>query len=162
MARSSVLERSVRIAVPVEDAFAFHLDTRNAALISPRSMRVLGVEGTFPVVAGSRVVMRLRPAGSPVAMSWRVRIEEVEAPVRIVDVAERSPFASWRHEHLFRSVGDGACEMTDRLGYRLPGGPAGRLADRLLVRRQLERAFAERHRLTREVLEGAARDRAGA
>jgi ligand-binding SRPBCC domain-containing protein len=161
MTSGSVLERSVRIAAPVEEVFAFHLDTRNAALISPRSMRVLGVEGTFPVVAGARVVMRLRPAGSPIAMSWRVRIEEVEAPARIVDVAERSPFASWRHEHLFRSAGGGGCEMTDRLEYRLPGGPVGRLADRLLVRRRLEHAFAERHRLTREVLERAARGAAG-
>ena len=36
-------------------------------------------------------------------MSWRVRIESVEPPNRIVDVAERSPFASWRHEHIFQA-----------------------------------------------------------
>lgn len=153
MARSSVLERSVAIAAPVEDVFAFHLDTRNAALIAPASMRVLGVEGTFPVVPGARVVMRMRPARSPFAMGWRVRIEEVEAPSRIVDVAERSPFAHWRHEHLFRPLGPGRCEMTDRLEFRLPAGPLGRLAERLVVRRQLEAAFEERHRLTRELLE---------
>ena len=161
MARNSVLERSVEIAAPVEDVYAFHLDTRNAALISPRSMRVLGVEGTFPVVAGARVVMRLRPAGSPVAMSWRVLIAEVVPPALIVDVAERSPFAAWRHEHLFRPLGADRCEMTDRLEYRLPAGPLGRLADRLIVRRQIEGAFAERHRLTRELLERAARGEAG-
>lgn len=156
MAQASVLERSVEIAAPVEDVFDFHLDTRNAALISPPSMRVLGVEGTFPVTPGSIVMMRLRPAGSPFAMRWRVRIAEVVAPTRVVDVAERSPFAEWRHEHLFRSLGPGRCEMTDRLEYRLPFGPLGRLAERLLVRRQLEGAFAERHRLTRELLEGRA------
>lgn len=156
MARASVLERSVAIAAPVADVFAFHLDTRNAALIAPSSMRVLDVEGTFPVVPGARVGMRMRPARSPFAMRWRVRIEEVEPPSRIVDVAERSPFAEWRHEHLFRPLGPGSCEMTDRLEYRLPAGPLGRLAERLLVRGRLEAAFAERHRLARELLERGA------
>lgn len=156
MAWTSVPERSVAIAAPVEDVFAFHLDTRNAALISPPSMRVLGVEGTFPVIPGALVTMRLRPARSPFAMRWRVRIEAVELTSRIVDVAERSPFASWRHEHRFRSLGPSRSEMTDRLEYRLPGGPLGRLAERLVVRRQLEAAFAERHRLTRELLESRA------
>lgn len=154
MGSPSVLERSVEIEVPVEDLFAFHLDTRNAAQISPRSTRILDVRGEFPVTAGARVEMRMRPFPSPVAQTWRVRIDAVEAPSRIVDVAERSPFASWRHEHLFQSLGPGRSLMTDRLTYALPGGPIGRLADRLLARRQLARAFAERHRLTKELLEG--------
>ncbi len=158
----SVIESSVEIAAPVEDVFAFHLDTRNARLISPRSTRLVSVEGRFPVVPGSVVTMRIRQRPSPVAMTWRVRIEAVEPHKRIVDVAERSPFASWRHEHLFQSLGPGRSLMTDRLSYRVPGGPIGRIADRLVVRRQLARAFAERHRRTRDLLEERARERPGA
>lgn len=155
MARPSVLERSVEIAAPVEEVFAFHLDTRNAARISPPSTRVLDVRGTFPVTAGAIVEMRMRERPSPVATTWRVRIEAVDPPARIVDVAERSPFAAWRHEHLFTPLGPDRCRMTDRVTYRLPAGPLGALADRLLVRRMLGRAFAERHRRTRQVLEAA-------
>lgn len=157
MADPSVLERSVEIAAPVEDVFAFHLDTRNAALISPADTAILGVEGEFPVRTGSVVRMRMRQRPSPFAMRWRVRIEEVRAPERVVDVAERSPFAAWRHEHLFAAAGEGRTVMTDRVTYRLPGGPLGRLADRVFLRRRLEAAFAERHRLTRELLERRAR-----
>ena len=47
MARPSIIERSVEIAAPIEDVFTFHLDTRNAALISPAGTQILGVEGTF-------------------------------------------------------------------------------------------------------------------
>ena len=43
--------------------------------------------------------------------------------------------------------------MTDRVTYRLPLRPARRLVQRLVVRRQLESAFAERQRRTRELLE---------
>lgn len=161
MARPSVLERSVEIAAPVEEVFAFHLDTRNASLISPASTRILGVEGTFPVETGSIVSMRMRQRPMPLAMTWRIRIEDVTAPDRVVDVAERSPFAAWRHEHLFTALGPGRCRMTDRVTYRLPGGVLGGLVDRLAVRRQLSAAFSERHRLTRELLERRAREGAG-
>ncbi len=153
MPKPSLLERSVEIAMPVEDVFAFHLDTRNAALISPEGTRILAVEGTFPVRTGAEVTMRMRQRPTPFAMTWRVRIEEVLAPTRIVNVAERSPFAQWRHEHLFAPLENGGTRMTDRVTYRLPGGPLGRIVDRLLVRRQLGAAFEERHRRTRHLLE---------
>ena len=150
---ASRIERSVEIAAPVGDVFAFHLDTRNAAQVSPRGQRVVGVEGAFPVTPGSVVTMRMRRWPLPGTTAWRVRIEAVDAPRRIVDVAERSPFASWRHEHHFQSLGPERTLMTDRLAYRLPGGLLGRAVDRLALRRLLGRALAERHRLTRARLE---------
>ena len=161
MRTPSVIERSVEIAAPVQDVFAFHLDTRNAVFISPRGTRMLAVEGTFPVTGGSRVQMTIRQFPSPVAMKWRVRIESVEQPRRIVDVGERSPFAAWRHEHIFQSLGPGRTLMTDRVSYRLPAGPLGAILDRLVVRRWMAHGFAERHRLTRELLEERARAGAG-
>ncbi|WP_217915834.1 SRPBCC family protein [Miltoncostaea marina] len=152
--RTPGIERSVEIAAPVDEVFAFHLDTRNAARIAPRGQRVVGVDGVFPVTAGGVVVMRMRHPPLPLTITWRVRIEIVEPPHRIVDVAERSPFAAWRHEHIFQPLGPGRTLMTDRVTYRLPGGPVGRVAGRLIVRPLLARAFAGRHRRTREVLEG--------
>jgi ligand-binding SRPBCC domain-containing protein len=152
-----LLERSVEIAAPASAVFDFHLDTRNAAVIFPAGTRVVSVEGDFPVRPGKLVTMRMRQRPVPVTVAWRVRIESVEPDRRIVDVAERSPFALWRHEHLFRELDPGRTLMTDRVTYRLPGGRLGRLAERLLVRRRLEDAFAERHRRTREVLEASVR-----
>jgi ligand-binding SRPBCC domain-containing protein len=148
-----VLERSVEVAAPVADVFAFHLDARNAALVAPPGTAVLAVEGPVPLAVGELVTMRMRERPLPVTITWRVRIESVEPDRRIVDVAERSPFALWRHEHLFRELGPGRTLMTDRVTYRLPAGRLGRLADRLAVRPRLERGFAERQRRTRELLE---------
>ena len=162
MAQPHRFERSVEIAAPVEDVFAFHLDTRNATTISPRGTHISHVTGRFPVMPGALVTMRMRQWPSPVGTTWRVRIDAVEPPHRIVDRAERSPFRSWRHEHLFQPLGPGRTLMTDRVEYRLPLGPLGRLADRLLVRRQLTHAFAERHRRTRALFAARAREGAGA
>ncbi len=156
MPSPSVLERSVEIEVPAADLYAFHLDPRNAALIAPAGTRVTSVEAPVPLVPGALVTMRMRRRRLPLSLAWRVRVETVEPGRRIVDVAERSPFALWRHEHLFRELGPDRSLLTDRVAYRLPGGRAGRLAERLLVRRLLETTFAERQRRTREVLEGRA------
>lgn len=158
MAAPRLLERSVEIAAPVEDVYAFHLDARNAALISPPGARVSDVAGPCPLTEGAVVEMRIRAPGLPVAPRWRVRVAELRAPLVIVDVAERSPFAEWRHEHRFQALDRGRTLMTDRVAYRLPGGPLGRAADRLVVRRRLAAAFAERHRRTRAVLEARATD----
>ena len=151
--RPTVLERSVEIAAPPQAVFAFHLDARNAALIAPSGTRVVSVEGAFPVEAGGVVTLRMRTRPLPVTVAWRVRIESVEPGRRIVNVAERSPFALWRHEHIVRPLGPDRTLLTDRVTYRLRGGRLGALAGRLLVRRLLEAAFAERQRRTRELLE---------
>ena len=58
--RPAVLERSVEIAAPVSAAFAFHLDTRNAALDLPRRDPLVDVDGRFPVQAGDLVTLRMR------------------------------------------------------------------------------------------------------
>jgi ligand-binding SRPBCC domain-containing protein len=146
----------VEIAAPVSAAFAFHLDTRNAALVAPAGTRVVGVDGRFPVQAGDRVTLRMRRRPLPLTLTWTVRIEIVEPDRRIVDVAERSPFALWRHEHLFRPLGPGRTLMTDRVTYRLRGGRLGDLVQRLVAGRLLESAFADRQRRTRTLLEGPA------
>jgi ligand-binding SRPBCC domain-containing protein len=61
--------------------------------------------------------------------------------VRFRDVQIRGPYALWEHTHSFEPDGRGGTIMRDHVVYRLPLGPLGRLAQRLLVRRDLERIF---------------------
>ena len=148
-----ILELSTEIAAPIERVFAFHLDTRNAALISPPDTVVVSVEGTFPLVEGGEVRLRVRQRPLPIAQTWRVRIERVVEPVAVIDLMLAGPFAEWRHEHLFHDLGDGRTRMTDRVTYRPPLGPLGAIAERLFLRRLLERSFRIRQERTRALLE---------
>jgi ligand-binding SRPBCC domain-containing protein len=154
MPTPQVYSRSVDIQAPVDEVFRFHLDTRNAPRISPDAARFLAIEGTFPVSVGSRVTLRVKQPPAPFAQTWVVRIDDIRPGRLIVDVAERSPFAEWRHEHRFEPLEDGGTRMTDHITYRLPAGPLGRLADRVAGRRVLERMFEERHAKTRALFEG--------
>jgi ligand-binding SRPBCC domain-containing protein len=54
-----------------------------------------------------------------------------------------SPYALWHHEHHLLKT-EGGVLMSDRVTYRLPAGPLGRLAHSLFVRKQLEAIFSYR------------------
>jgi ligand-binding SRPBCC domain-containing protein len=152
-AAPSAIERSCTIDAPIAQVFAFHLDTRNAARISPPGQRVLSVEGSFPLRLGSEVRLRARQLPLPWAQTWLVRVVQLEEPTLIVDEMLRGPFAAWRHEHRFAELPDGRTLLTDHVAYRLPGGAPGRIADAILVRRLLRATYRSRQERTRALLE---------
>lgn len=96
--------------------------------------------------AGARVVIRVKQFG--VWLTWISLIEAWDPESRFVDVQEKGPFASWRHEHL---IGEG--RLLDRVTYEVPLAVlGGRLVDAALVRPDLVRMFAHRHSVTRKAL----------
>ena len=73
-------------------------------------------------------------------MRWRTLLSAWQAPSHFVDEQERGPYALWHHTHSFRSLGGGTL-ISDRVRYRLPFGPLGRVAHRLWVRASLGAIF---------------------
>jgi ligand-binding SRPBCC domain-containing protein len=147
-----LLERSCVVRAPIADVFAFHLDPRNAARISPRSMPVVAVRGSFPLSEGDvvEIVVRLWP--SPLRQTWCVEAERIVEPTLVVDRMLKGPFRSWVHQHRFEDLGDGTTRLTDHVDYHLPLGVLGSAAD-VIVRRMLARTFSLRQAKTQELLE---------
>jgi ligand-binding SRPBCC domain-containing protein len=135
-----VLERRQRIALPVEPTFAFYGDAHNLERITPPW---LGFEVTTPAPiemgVGTLIEYRLRLHRVPVR--WRTRIALWEPPRRFVDVQVHGPYSLWEHTHTFEEDGPEATIIGDRVRYSIPFGPVGELADRLLVRRDLQQVF---------------------
>jgi ligand-binding SRPBCC domain-containing protein len=148
-----LFEQSCVVRAPIADVFAFHLDTRNAARISPRSMPVVAVRGSFPLAEGDVVEIVVRLWRGPLRQTWRVEAERIVEPTLVVDRMLQGPFPSWVHQHRFDDLGDGSTRLTDHVDYHLPLGPLGSAADALLVRRMLARTFRHRQSKTRELLE---------
>lgn len=135
-----LLERSQRVGVPVEQAFAFYGDAVNLEPLTPPWLRFEVITpGPIALGAGALLEYRLRLHGVPIR--WQTRIETWEPPHRFVDTQARGPYALWEHTHLFERDGDGASVIHDRVRYAIPYGPLGALADRLFVRRDLRRIF---------------------
>jgi ligand-binding SRPBCC domain-containing protein len=90
---------------------------------------------------GQHVTWRARHFGVPVRMTSR--ITSLEFPERFVDEQVRGPFKTFRHVHEFEATDRGSI-MTDRVEFTAPFGPLGRLLERLVLRRYLERLIAVR------------------
>jgi ligand-binding SRPBCC domain-containing protein len=148
-----LFERSCVVRAPIADVFAFHLDTRNAARISPRTMPVVDVRGSFPLAQGDEVEIVVRLWPTPFRQTWHVQAKRVVEPTLVTDRMLAGPFPSWVHQHRFEDLGDGSTRLTDHVDYRLPLGLLGAAADALLVRRMLARTFRHRQSKTRELLE---------
>jgi ligand-binding SRPBCC domain-containing protein len=140
MSGLQLLERRLRLELPIEQVFAFYGDAHNLERITPPW---LGFEVTTPgpieMGVGTLIEYRLRLHRVPVR--WRTRIEAWEPPRRFVDAQVRGPYALWEHTHTFEEDGSGATIIGDRVRYAIPFGPLGKVADRLLVQRDLKRIF---------------------
>jgi ligand-binding SRPBCC domain-containing protein len=144
-----ILESRVWIPRPRDQVFAFLADPRHLRRVYPRRLGLrLLAPPPEPLGAGAVFGFRVRWLGLP--LRWRTLIREFDPPHRFVDVQLRGPCARWEHRHVFRAEGEGTW-VEDRITYRLPLGPLGRLAHALWVRRQLRRIFAHRRRRLAEL-----------
>lgn len=151
--RTVVYERSVEIPASAREVFLFHENPRNIAKIAPSSLRVEAVECVETARPGGVFRIRARQFGLPIR--WIGRWEAVEAPRLLRDTAVESPFAVWRHSHIFEDA-PGGCRMTDRLEFLLKGGWAGALLSRWVLPLLFAGMFRARHTATRRFFSGSA------
>jgi ligand-binding SRPBCC domain-containing protein len=144
-----IVESRMWLPKPRPDVFAFFVDPANLVRVSPPWLGLRVVEAPPALAAGASMDLRLRWLGAPVR--WRTFIREYDPPFRFLDVQVRGPFARWEHRHRFLVDADGTT-VEDRLVYRMPLGPLGRLAHALLVRRQLDAIRRHRRRRISELL----------
>lgn len=145
------ISKSVEIAAPIETVFHFHDNTDNLLRITPPHIKVQ-IESRGTPGLGYEVHLRVRQFGL-LTMHWHVRITEYVAPTRMVDEQVKGPFAIWRQIRDLRPI-PGGTELRDTVEYAVPFGILGRLANWLVIRREIERMFAYRQHATKRLLEG--------
>jgi ligand-binding SRPBCC domain-containing protein len=144
-----IVESRMWLPKPRADVFAFFTDPVNLTRVTPRWLGVQLVGTPPPLSAGATFDLRVTWLGLP--LRWRTYIREYDPPSRFIDVQVRGPYARWEHRHVFLSESDGTT-IEDRIVYRLPLGPLGRLAHVMFVKRQLEATWAHRRQKIAELL----------
>ena len=144
---------SSEIAVAQETLWQFHARLDVLPRISPPGVRVRLPDPAPPLGAGVCFTLVVFAPPLFVPIPWETRFTVYEPPLRFVDEQGRGPFARWRHEHRFESLGENRTLLIDIVDYVPPLGALGRIADRLFVRRQIDSLFAHRHAATRALLE---------
>ena len=73
-------------------------------------------------------------------MTWVTEITHVEEPNFFIDEQRFGPYKFWHHQHRFKEI-EGGVEATDLVHYALPLDPLGRIANELMVKKQLDQIF---------------------
>ena len=145
------LRASQRIDRPVDEVYRFFSEPRNLARITPSSMGFELRSDDVLMRDGLEIRYRIRPLlGIPA--TWVTRVVDVDPPNGFVDIQESGPYRRWKHSHRFESVEDGAATIVhDDIEYEPPLGPLGTVANRLVVRNELERIFRYRAAAIRSI-----------
>ncbi|MDB5137899.1 MAG: hypothetical protein JWP37_4502 [Mucilaginibacter sp.] len=75
-----------------------------------------------------------------IKMNWMTEITHVKEMEYFVDEQRFGPYALWHHQHHFKEVKGGVL-MNDILNYAVPYGFIGRIANSLLVEKQIKKIF---------------------
>ncbi len=77
-------------------------------------------------------------------------ITHVKEGEYFVDEQRFGPYALWHHQHHFKAI-EGGVLMSDILNYAIPYGVAGRFANAVLIRAQVNKIFAYREKAIRDL-----------
>ena len=141
-----VFESSTPVTTTPEALYEFHENPENMRLIAPSTLTVQEIDCERQARPGGTFRIRARQFGLPIR--WTGQWEKAEAPGLLVDTAPSSPFAIWRHSHIFSPHPQGAL-LTDRVEYLLKGGFAGRIVSRWILPLVFAGMFRSRHEATR-------------
>lgn len=146
----SLYEKTSLIECSLEELYNFHLKMDNLQAISPKGIKVTLLNEGFVPKEGA--ILRLKTIKNFIPIIWEVKIEKMDAPNLLVDIAMQSPFKSWRHSHVFTQIDENFCELKDVVEYTLPLGFIGSLFD-FFVEFELRSMFDFRHLITKQILE---------
>ena len=142
-------EKKSLIACSLDKLFSFHLDSNNIKRITPKDTKVELLNKDFKAKEGE--ILQIKTTKFFIPTLWSVEISLIKEPTMLVDTAIKSPFAFWRHSHVFTQKGN-VCELKDVIEFELPFGVFGNIFSGF-VENQLENMFEYRHKQTKYILE---------
>lgn len=134
-----VLDHAFALPLARSAVFPFFSNAENLELLTPGELHFKILTPTpIAMKTGARIDYQIRLFGFP--LNWRTEITLWNPPYEFIDTQLKGPYALWVHHHTFEERGAKATLLRDRVTYRLPLEPLGRLG-LPLVRRELERIF---------------------
>jgi len=139
------------IRASAEEVFAFHEAPDAFERLQPPWQQTEIVQPPASLKVGTRVILKVK-----VGPLWQTIVAEhvaYEPGKMFADEMVEGPFSKWLHKHIVTPRGDGESVLTDDITYELPFGVLGRVFGGAFARKNLERLFEYRHRVTREACE---------
>ena len=135
------LRRSQKVPCDLETIWDFISRPENLEKITPGHMGFVIRTPDLPKIIYPGLIIEYTV--SPVAgipLRWVTEITHVQDKHYFVDEQRIGPYSMWHHEHFLEPI-EGGVEMIDIISYSPPLGILGKLANTLIIRRQLEHIF---------------------
>lgn len=133
------------VAADLEKTWQFFGAAENLPAITPPWLKFRIISAPAEGLRDDSVLdYTIRWSGVPVR--WKTMIIDWTPPHQFIDLQLRGPYTLWHHQHRFVEA-NGRIECSDRVIYKLPFGPLGRVTHAGLVRRQLLEIFRFRRRV---------------
>jgi ligand-binding SRPBCC domain-containing protein len=135
------------LPIPLVEAWHFFSSPNNLAKITPPQMHFVvtsDYDDNAKIYPGMIITYKIKPLLG-IKMNWMTEITHVKDNEYFVDEQRTGPYALWHHQHHFKEVKGGVL-MTDIVNYAIPYGIIGRLANDVLVARQLKHVFDYREK----------------
>ncbi len=143
------LEFETIIECTPERLFAFHADTNNLPLITPPDTTVEILKLDKELNEGNVAVLKIKKG--LLSFVWELVFEKVEYPRLILDVATKSPFKTFRHEHHFLKIDETHTLLKDRVTFSLSFWIFSRPIA-WFIKKDMQKMFAYRHKKTLEAI----------
>ena len=139
------------VKTDIHTLWEFMSSPGNLANITPSSMgfHILSDLKDTKMYAGQIIEYYVTPVAG-IKMHWVTEITHVQDKVYFVDEQRFGPYKFWHHKHFLKEV-PGGVEMTDIVHYKAPFGIFGKVANALLIKKQLKEIFDFRFKKLEEI-----------
>ena len=133
--------RTQKINANINEVWDFIASPQNLKEITPDSMGFDITTGKLPskMYAGMVIGYKVSPLFG-IKMNWLTQISHVKEKEFFVDEQLVGPYKLWHHEHHIYPIMNGVL-MKDVITYQPPFGILGRIANSLLIKKQLNKIF---------------------
>jgi len=132
------------VSADLDKVFDFFSKPENLAAMTPGWL-------DFQILTPSPVPMReggiidYQIGLGPVPARWRSMITTYQPGRLFIDEQLDGPYSFWHHTHRFEEKSSGTL-LTDEVRYQMPYGVLGRITHFLVIKAQLRKIFAHRHK----------------
>jgi len=127
----------------IDEAWEFFSDPSKLSEITPSHMGFKITSGKPGRMYQGQVISYRIGILPLIKSNWVTEITAVVPCKYFIDEQRSGPYRIWHHEHHFKKSGEGL-EMYDRVIYKIPLGPLGRLVHFLFIRKKLINIFTFR------------------
>jgi ligand-binding SRPBCC domain-containing protein len=151
-----LLERKIVLDVDTEQLWAFIATPANLNLLTPPELD-FRIASEVPERMYNGLLIDYRISIPPFGIHrWLTEIKHINEGVSFVDEQRLGPYRLWYHYHEVTPLAATRTCMIDRVNYRLPFGPLGKIVHQLRVQRMLTDIFDYREKQLRRMFPLAA------